>query len=247
MGDWINNAAKFEVVQYVGNVLASNSNSIIRVIDVGAGTGGNWDQLVQQHPNLELHLWEPYAQSFQILKKRFANSGVFVHQDITKVALEFDVVVSLSVLEHVSDRASHFHVVHRLLKSNGIYICVVDDGHFRYFSRNIISMIAIKEQWRTLMSKLLGARYSIGRYQSKLTTEDLLKLIKGYEFELERIDYRNLPEMKSLIKELDTHEEKFRFAQIWLELEIEMNRLLAGKSFVLEKTFPCRIAYMRKK
>ena len=56
MNLWLENVAKFEIGHYLENLLESFPDKKIKVLDIGAGTGGDWILLIEKYSNLELHL-----------------------------------------------------------------------------------------------------------------------------------------------------------------------------------------------
>ena len=246
---WLENIAKFEIAHYLENKL-KKGNGKLRVLDIGAGTGGDWGKLLNEYSNLELHLWEPYIESEKILRKSLKYSKVIFHENLEVIEEKIEIILSLSVLEHVKDRDKHFKLVSKLLDKGGSYICNFDDGHFRYESKNIwkfsSNKIALSETYRTLLSKLFKKWYSVGKYQSKVDLEQIFKIAHKYGLRIDKVDFRNLGELKGLCKNIEKPLDKHKFAELWLEFEKKINSDYGLDTKKLEKLFGSRTIYFTK-
>ena len=248
MNIWLENVAKFEIGHRIHEILRSSGSQQIQILDVGAGTGGDWDALVEKYPNLKLYLWEPYEISGKILKARFQNSTVTVLDNLIDSKVKFDYIISLSVLEHVKNLNAHFEMVKNLLNEKGQYICNFDDGHFRYNSKNIWSLssnrIAISETFRTVISRFFTRIYSTGKYQSRVNLDELKSIVESKGLLITAIDYRNIGDLKGASKLLKNKISKHDFAESWLNLEKMLNSKLDGHQSSLAELFLSRTAYI---
>ena len=249
MNLWLENVAKFEIGHYLENLLESFPDKKIKVLDIGAGTGGDWILLIEKYSNLELHLWEPFQDSKIVLDNKFNNVSVVIHHSLDDIEDKFDYLISLSVLEHVKRLDLHCRSIKRLLKFNGTYICNFDDGHFRYMSNNIWSFsankLAMSETARTLISKYFGVLYSVGKFQKKVDLQTLIIELNKVNLELVDIDFRNISALKNVCKFLQNTDQQHEYAEMWLNFEKYINIILLDKPTLREKVFASRTAYIK--
>jgi SAM-dependent methyltransferase len=107
-----------------------------RVLDLGCGTASYVPALVAQFPNIEYVGVEPITESFQAAKKNLAGiKNARVHfqlgyDGITNEAVtSFDVVLSLSVLEHIKQLTRFLALGVMYTKPGGLIVHRYDLGH----------------------------------------------------------------------------------------------------------------------
>jgi len=110
-----------------------------RIMDVGCGTARYVPSLMEQFPNFEYVGVEPIADSFAEAEKNLANvPNAKVHFQLAYDSVpdeeenSFDLVFSLSVLEHVKNLDSFIALSARYVKSGGLMVHRYDLGHALY-------------------------------------------------------------------------------------------------------------------
>lgn len=204
---WFGNVAKFEIANRIG-ALASGSSKSIEIVDLGAGSGGDWDKLVRDNPRVSVHLWEPHDKYFEGLRSRFKGiSRIYVHKDIDNLTSKFDLGTSLSVLEHVKNPSDHLCAIERLLKPNGLFFMNFDDGHFRkqIAPQGILDLrLTTAEFYRSTISRIIPRLVPTNVYQKRVSQSKIFELIAKSELEIEEIFFNHIGSLKSLIKKSGT-------------------------------------------
>ena len=110
-----------------------------RVLDLGCGTASYVAALVEQFPNIEYVGVEPIASSFAAAEKNLAavkNAKVHFQLGYDSVPNEapgsFDVVFSLSVLEHIRQLSRFIALGSKYAMTGGLVVHRYDLGHALY-------------------------------------------------------------------------------------------------------------------
>ncbi len=111
----------------------------LRVLDVGCGTASYVPGLVEQFPNITYVGIEPIPKSFKKAQEYTKDiAGASVHFGLAYDALEayepgsFDLIISLSVLEHVKRLPKFIAFCDQYLASGGLMVHRYDLGHALY-------------------------------------------------------------------------------------------------------------------
>ncbi len=128
------------VAYVVGEVQKrTTSGRALRVLDVGCGTANYVPGLFEQYPDITYVGIEPIPASFE--KAQNYTDGIekaTVHFGLAYDALEgcedesFDLIISLSVLEHVKNLKGFVQFCDRYLASGGLMVHRYDLGHALY-------------------------------------------------------------------------------------------------------------------
>ena len=226
---WNGNVAKFEIANEIESIAKATKRELV-VVDLGAGRGGDWDLLAKECPNLRICLWEPHGPTSKYLESRFKGSGIEIHRDLNALQGIADIGTSLSVLEHVEKKMSHFQLVSQVLKKNGIFFMNFDDGHFRYSSPNIFSLkeyrLPLAEAWRTTLSGFSKRFIPTNQFQKKVLLDEFLRCVNESELELISIRFRHLAEIKDVVKAVVESDSQLKFMQDWLNFELSAEGLI---------------------
>jgi SAM-dependent methyltransferase len=110
-----------------------------RIMDLGCGGAGYVASLVEKFPNFEYVGVEPIPDSFAAAEKNLANvPNAKVHFQLGYDSVpdeeenSFDLVFSLSVLEHVKNLDSFISLSAKYVKSGGMMVHRYDLGHALY-------------------------------------------------------------------------------------------------------------------
>ena len=110
-----------------------------RIMDLGCGTASYVPALMQKFPQIEYVGVEPIAGSFAAAEKNLAGvANTKVHFQLGYDAVpdeeddSFDLVFSLSVLEHVKNLPSFIALAAKYVKSGGLMVHRYDLGHALY-------------------------------------------------------------------------------------------------------------------
>jgi len=105
---WFGNAAKMRIVDQI-----ANTPGPLTVFDYGAGSGAGWAATLAARPDVRLVCYEPSSQAAKI-RERVPAAEVHTGDEIDRLDLQADFIVSFSVFEHVWDRAAYLGHAKRL-------------------------------------------------------------------------------------------------------------------------------------
>ena len=125
------------IVEVVGEALRrAQPGAVVRVLDLGCGGAGYVAALVEKYPEIEYVGVEPIEYWFNVAQKHLAgvkNSKVHFQLGYESIPNEaegsFDVVFSLSVLEHVKNLGRFLALGTKYTKSGGLVVHRYDLGH----------------------------------------------------------------------------------------------------------------------
>ena len=125
------------IVEVVGEaVRRAQPGTLVRVLDLGCGGAGYVAALVEKYPEIEYVGVEPIEYWFNIAQKNLAgvkNAKVHFQLGYESIPNEaegsFDVVFSLSVLEHVKNLGRFLALGTRYTKTGGLVVHRYDLGH----------------------------------------------------------------------------------------------------------------------
>lgn len=113
-----------------------------RVLDVGSGIGSYVFELSRQFPSSKIDGWEIDKKKLSFSRKfaeeqRFRNVS-FAFGDIThkpRIRIYYDVVLTVDVLEHISDYKKALSHMHQVLKPGGFLFIHTPQEHQKRFFR----------------------------------------------------------------------------------------------------------------
>lgn len=106
-----------------------------------------------------------------------------------------DIIVSISVLEHIKDLEKAFREMHRVLKPGGLMIHKIDLRDHYNFNKPLMFLKYSKKTWENWMTK---EGYS---YTNRLRADDIIKMVKYEGFKVvktrkdklqKKVDYNNV-------------------------------------------------------
>lgn len=168
----------------------------VTVFDYGCGDGGDWPNIVHDHPRIKVVGFEPDKKRAAIARTRIPL--VDAPKDVSA-----DVIVSFSVFEHVRDRPAYLATAKRALKQNGVFFLNYDDGHFR-----------------VPYLKFLYAR--LRDYHRRVEREEADRLIAEAGFSVESCFYNNVQDLKTLYKVVP-NEQREEYVRAWMAFEDAAN------------------------
>ena len=167
------NVAKYDIFKYF--LKCSSGSNSLKILDVGCGAGRQWEWLSKVdseiRQSLEVIGFEPNA-------RRDATKQIPIVHDINDPSLEevYDVVVSMSVLEHVYDRRAFIEFcASKANSASGVVIINYDNGHF--FGNR---------EWKSnTLGRFLGKNTPIKKwYQDFVDYENILELAEQQKMRL---------------------------------------------------------------
>lgn len=215
---WPGNAAKSRVIRHL---LARGAR---RVFDHGCGSGGPWPAILAAQPDLELIGWDPDTRALATARQRLAGRRARIVDAIPPV-VEADAIVSLSVFEHVRDRAAYLGLAQRHLAPDGIFYLNYDDGHFR-IAFDVDRPGDWPRQLRLCVHNLLARLGRRRDYQRRVTSAEADRLIEAAGFVVADEWYGNVAALKDLAKTIPP-ECQDDFQAFWLDVEERLGAFAA--------------------
>lgn len=222
---WQGNVAKSRIIDEI--LARSLEINPVTVFDFGCGDGGDWVQILDDHPCLRLIGYEPYVPSLRSARERLRGrrAEIFGGNEIWNLNHQVQYIVSFSVFEHVVRREEFLNHAKRILAPEGLFYLNYDDGHFRNsidVSRPMTWLPVLRAWGRTAVSRPLAAVGLRSHYQRRVTAEDADRLVAESGFHIERVDYHNLISLKDLAKSIPENLQQ-HYASWWLETEKYLN------------------------
>lgn len=207
----------------------------VSILELGAGRAYVIKKVLEQFPNLRYVGIEPDPVSAKYAQEQLAGfeNAKIVHslaynqnQPIAEQD-KFDLVMSLSVLEHVKDLKSFFAFGSAHTKPDGAHIHVYDLGHALYPSN-------LKEKLQVAVCNSVLRQYipenKIARY---VPLEEVESICGAHNIIIEQVTYHNMPSHVSWLKKAGQEE----LMGMITDLEIKMAQKMPP-GLDKEKLFP---------
>lgn len=222
-------------------------NKNLKILDLGSGQSRNFLPLLEKFPYLHYLGVEPNKRDADVasdLLKKFKNAKILNQLAYQKIDCydNFDICISLSVLEHVKQLDLLLKNSIRSVKKGGQIIHRYDLGHSLYPN-------TLKEKFHIFLGnkfpKILPERKFI-RY---LDQNEVCKILQDNGAEITSITYHQMPNHKSFLKFFQTDsEEKLNLAKEILEWEFRVSKYLQEiEQKQRELLFPCICIWAIKK
>jgi tRNA (cmo5U34)-methyltransferase len=131
--DWMRQAlpAYHDLFGVATGVMPFDSDTPIRVLDLGAGTGLFSEHVLAKYPNATFVLYDLAAKMLDVARDRFNGRGdqfEFVIKDYRKLRAvdTYDLVISSLSIHHLTheDKRALFHQIYAALKNGGVFVHV---------------------------------------------------------------------------------------------------------------------------
>lgn len=197
----------------------------LKILDLGSGRSRNFVSFLERHPNWRYVGVEPNkrdADAARELLKKFPNAKIindFAYQKIKEVD-EFDICVSLSVLEHVK-RLDEFltHSV-RCVKKGGNIVHLFDLGHALYPH-------SLKEKLHVALGNSIPKILPEKKFVRYLNEREVCNLLEKAGAKIKHITYHQMPDHKKFFKFFNADNgEKMQLAREICEWEFKISKFL---------------------
>ncbi len=240
--------SKFFVINEIEKMLVQKPDLVIA--DLGSGQSKNFVGLLKKHPQMRYVGFEPNkneADQARAILASFPTASVEERlgygTDEEEWRGKFDVVVSLSVLEHVKDLETFLQFSVDLLKSGGRVIHLYDLGHALYPSN-------IKERFHVALCNL-SKKYSFikkfipeTKFAGYVDVSYVKDILQKNGVGIEKVTQHNNPFLVALLKKSSSTTVD-RILTLVCTLEEEIYKGIEDVS-VLEKTLPSVCVWGRK-
>lgn len=196
--------SKYFILQELKKQFA-DSIEPISILELGAGKADIIARLLPDFPNINYTGIEPDPKTSAYAKEHlstFANARIinklaYGSQNPITEDSKFDLVISLSVLEHVKDLNSFFDFASQHTKSGGYNIHLYDLGHSLHPS-------SIKERIQVALCNSFFRQYiPEHKIASYVSLDDVKGKLQNRGFAVEKVTYHNNPCNVSLLKLTD--------------------------------------------
>lgn len=217
------------------------------VLEIGCGNGfllrdfyaKGSRVVVGFEPSFKLDI--EFEQGIKIYSKSFDENSV------KNISIKFDLIYSNAVVEHIKDLKSHFNLIRKLLKQDGIFICGVPNceiplqyGDFGMFAHEHINYFTEESLYNSLKStginivKLIKAPQML-YFEARIKTDlDMTEYVsKDNEYNLDKFLKKQKKTLENLLKEIDEFSGKLGFYGAYLGL----SNLLAQLNLSKEKYY----------
>lgn len=195
----------FDVV--ITEAMQGRNGVPIRVLELGCGTAKYVPAMIEKYASLEYVGIEPIQASYETATKILQNvprtkiSSQLGYDAISGLEdASFDVVISFSVLEHVKQLERFIQMGARYLKSGGIMVHRYDLGHALYPT-------SLKEHVHVWLGNYLPAVLPERTFVRYVPMSEVVGHYKQFlGSEPYKYTYHQMPNQKTLVKELDKQE-----------------------------------------
>jgi cyclopropane fatty-acyl-phospholipid synthase-like methyltransferase len=241
--------SKFFVIGEIEKMLVQKPDLV--VADLGSGKSKNFVELLKKYPQMRYVGFEPNvseaAHAREVLKQ-FSNASIEGRlgygEGEERWHEKFDVVVSLSVLEHVKDLDTFLEFSIDLLKQGGRIIHLYDLGHALYPSN-------IKERFHVALCNF-SQKYSFvkklipeTKFAAYVHLSHVKDVLQKNGIEVERVTWHNNPFLVALLKKI--HIENINEILSLVSALEEKMSTTTNDVHTLEKTLPAVCVWGTKK
>jgi SAM-dependent methyltransferase len=177
-----------------------SDNIKVRVLDLGCGTASYVAALVEQFPQMEYVGVEPIAASYDVAKKNLAGvANAVVHFQLGYDGIpdeaegSFDIVFSLSVLEHIKQLKRFIALSAKYAKTGGLVVHRYDLGH-------ALHPHSLKERIHVIMGNLIPSVLPERQFVRYVDENEVKELYEQCGLTPTKTTYHQMASHKSLEK-----------------------------------------------
>ncbi len=189
-----NNSAKDWILQQISQRVTAQK---LRICDLACGTGAVWKQFLIAHPHVTYIGYDFNPVSISTAQELFrdVSNASFQLADVQKLQVEkhgFDIVTTLSSLEHVVRIDQFLQVLFSLLKQGGYAYINYDSGHFR--------STRLKEKIMIPLGQLLARLGYEQLYMKHVSDRAVILLLERLGMRVLDVRKHNIEQMKHFTK-----------------------------------------------
>lgn len=192
------------IIEKIEELIKENSH--LKILDLGCGQSKNFLYLIQKYPHISYVGIEPNkneALIAQELLKDYRNATIInqTAYDQLDEYSEFDICISLSVLEHVKNLDLFLEKSISHVRKGGLIIHMYDLGHALY-PRNL------KARFHVFLGNRFPNILPETKFVCYLDEKDACKILEEKGTEIKKITYHQMPNHRHLAKLFKTDSEK---------------------------------------
>jgi SAM-dependent methyltransferase len=217
----------------------------IRMIELGCGIPLYMKSILATYPEVSFVGVEPYQKSYDHAMQEFAGEDRvrIIHGDGTRVDLpdaSFDIVFSLSVLEHVKFLERFLAESVRVGRSGALIVHRYDHGHALYPS-------SLKERMQVFLCNRFPSIVPIDKFACYVNEERARALLATYGAPVYKSTYHQMPNHKTLEKKLHHQATAHDFLEAMITWERDISPELSSmETLDRERLFPAVAVWARK-
>ncbi|HYC34323.1 MAG TPA: class I SAM-dependent methyltransferase [Candidatus Paceibacterota bacterium] len=216
----------------------------IKILDVGCGRAHSWRNVLNDFPNISYQGVEPDPKSAEAARKNLEglsnariSDGLFYESSEN----DFDLCISLSVLEHVKQLPKFLKASVDAVKKGGLVVHRYDLGHSLFPS-------SLKEKFQVWLGNNFPSVLPEHKFVRYLSDSEVSEILAGCNATTIRRTWHQMPDHKKLLSIMDTSTPAAKsLAQELCEWEFKMSEILPilpQKS--REKLFPSVTVWAKK-
>ena len=193
--------------KFLDNIFSNTPASVVRVCDLGSGDSRNWNEILSKYPNVEYWGFEIDKGALDIAR-RTLNFGSRVHLNLgfsesidKKYNGFFDIVISMSVLEHVKYIDSFIRRSVEMAKPNGEIIHRYDLGHYYYPS-------SLKERLLVHLCRRFPTIMPANKFTTYYSPHKIIEILESNHCLISSVRQTQMPTLKSISKILSRIQDK---------------------------------------
>ncbi len=182
---------------FLQNLFIQYKDKDIKVLDMGSGTSKDWVDILKMFPNISY-----YGVEFNKVSMETAGNLLSFSDSVTlvnefgegiqeKYRNFFDVVISLSVLEHVKYLDAFLLSSTRILKTGGVMIHRYDLGHSLHSE-------SYSERCKVFLCRNFPWIISSKHFTTHPNKSFIIEFLKKNGMELEKIEQHQIPNLKKI-------------------------------------------------
>lgn len=213
---------KEHFIEKLEQLLSINNHT--KILDLGCGQSKNILPLLQKMPDLQYVGVEPKPQDAQAAMeniKSFHNAKIYNQLAYTPTKeQDFDVCISLSVLEHVKQLEKFLVNSVQSVKTGGHIIHRYDLGHALY-----------PASWKEKLNIFLGNNFPKilpeDKFVRYLDQKEVITILENNGAKVKKITYHQMPNHKAFLKYFQTDtDDALKLAKDILEWEFKVSPLI---------------------
>ena len=188
--------------KFLDSIFSKIPGSTIRICDLGSGDSRNWHTILSKYPNVEYWGFEIDKSALELARKRLSfDSRVHLYQCFSECIDKkfdgfFDIVISMSVLEHVKYIDSFIARSVALAKTNGKIIHRYDLGHYFYPS-------SLKERFLVYLCRHFPTVMPANKFTTYYSPHKIVELLERNQCLIDSVQQTQMPALKSISKTLN--------------------------------------------
>lgn len=234
--------SKYFLLKEIEKFIEMNPN--LKILDLGAGQSLNFKKILEKYPSVSYTALEPNKSEHEKAKNNFAFLknvkfiNALAYEDNQYLDDSYDVVVSLSVLEHIKYLEKFLLFSAKKTAIGGHCIHLYDLGHALYPT-------SIKEKIHVFLctNRLTKKVIPEIKFVSYVDSNHVIEVLKKGGLKHNNSTYHNMPNHVKMLKSIENINDSL-ISQI-SENEIEWSKKIKDKK-ILEKLFPSVCIWCQK-